>query len=233
MSIFDALDKKLKESMQKAASCNLEKNVDEKTDDSAAEIIDNLEGNSNIAGGKDDILVPESAPNIKNVPEEDANLVEKMVGGENTLGGGDILVPVTDKEEIKKAFLDIKKLVAGVREKNANLEDSEQKFKESAIVKAASALLGAINVMDEMELKEKKASMAMDAMEIIGTDSYTEALKEVEKIASRLDGDMDAVGVYFNRVKTANELASSNGLTDVPVTLDESAYNKMREFLDN
>lgn len=229
--IFDDLEKKLQQTMKKAS-----KITEKPIEDNREEAIKTLEKDSERVGGDAEIKIPEPIQSQVGEPDKvnDMSAAKEYATGKK-MSDDVVIIPTTDKEEMKKAFLEIRSALSEVREKSASLESFEKNSENSVIFKTAAALSGALNMIEEMELKEKKAGVAIDIMEsgIIEVESYSESFKEVEKIASKLGNDMSAVEVYFNKVKMANELASSSGKSEIDFKANDSAFEKMREFMES
>ena len=229
--IFDDLEKKLQQTMKKAS-----KITEKPIEDNREEANKDLEKDSERVGGDAEIKIPEPIQSQVGEPDKvnDMSAAKEYAAGKK-MSDDVVIIPATDKEEMKKAFLEIRSALSEVREKSASLESFEKNSENSVIFKTAAALSGALNMIEEMELKEKKAGVAIDIMEsgIIEVESYSESFKEVEKIASKLGDDMSAVEVYFNKVKMANELASSSGESEIDFKANDSAFEKMREFMES
>lgn len=229
--IFDDLEKKLQQTMKKAS-----KITEKPIEDNREEANKDLEKDSERVGGDAEIKIPEPIQSQVGEPDKvnDMSVAKEYAAGKK-MSDDVVIIPATDKEEMKKAFLEIRSALSEVREKSASLESFEKNSENSVIFKTAAALSGALNMIEEMELKEKKAGVAIDIMEsgIIEVESYSESFKEVEKIASKLGDDMSAVEVYFNKVKMANELASSSGESEIDFKANDSAFEKMREFMES
>ena len=226
--IFGELEKKLQQTMKKASKVE-----DKPNEDNREEAYKAFENGSKKVGGDGEIKIPDPLPSQVSEPDKvnDTSVAKEIAAGKK-MSDDVVIIPATDKEEMKRAFLEIREALSGVMEKNAGFnKDSES----SVIFKTAAALSGALNMIEDMELKEKKASLAIDIMEsgIIDAESYSDSFKEVEKIASKLGDDMSAVEVYFNKVKMANELASSSGASEVNLKINDSAFEKMREFMES
>lgn len=229
--IFDDLEKKLQQTMKKAS-----KITEKPIEDNREEANKDLEKDSERVGGDAEIKIPEPIQSQVGEPDKVNNMsAAKEYAAGKKMSDDVVIIPATDKEEMKKAFLEIRSALSEVREKSASLESFEKNSENSVIFKTAAALSGALNMIEEMELKEKKAGVAIDIMEsgIIEVESYSESFKEVEKIASKLGDDMSAVEVYFNKVKMANELASSSGESEIDFKANDSAFEKMREFMES
>ena len=229
--IFDDLEKKLQQTMKKAS-----KITEKPIEDNREEANKDLEKDSERVGGDAEIKIPKPIQSQVGEPDKvnDMSAAKEYAAGKK-MSDDVVIIPATDKEEMKKAFLEIRSALSEVREKSASLESFEKNSENSVIFKTAAALSGALNMIEEMELKEKKAGVAIDIMEsgIIEVESYSESFKEVEKIASKLGDDMSAVEVYFNKVKMANELASSSGESEIDFKANDSAFEKMREFMES
>lgn len=229
--IFDDLEKKLQQTMKKAS-----KITEKPIKDNREEANKDLEKDSERVGGDAEIKIPEPIQSQVGEPDKvnDMSAAKEYAAGKK-MSDDVVIIPATDKEEMKKAFLEIRSALSEVREKSASLESFEKNSENSVIFKTAAALSGALNMIEEMELKEKKAGVAIDIMEsgIIEAESYSESLREVEKIASKLGDDMSAVEIYFNKVKMANELASSSGESEIDFKANDSAFEKMREFMES
>ena len=229
--IFDDLERKLQQTMKKASKVE-----DKPNKDNREEVKKTIENGPKKVGGDGEIKIPDPLPSQVGEPDKvnDTSAAKEYATGKK-MSDDVVIIPATDKEEMKKAFLEIRSALSEVREKSASLESFEKNSENSVIFKTAAALSGALNMIEEMELKEKKAGVAIDIMEsgIIEVESYSESFKEVEKIASKLGNDMSAVEVYFNKVKMANELASSSGESEIDFKANDSAFEKMREFMES
>ena len=237
--IFNSLNKKLEEHAKRlkvASDAGVQTAVGKKDGESSLEmdIAKTMPKNKDV---DNDVVVPEEIKHDigKPSPTENFEVAKENVINAKKQLTSEMIIPATDKEEMKRACSELFNLIDSTIEVN---EEKNASFKrdlsESNIVKAASALKGAINMIEKMENNEKIAKLALRVHEqgILDTEEYADTFHEVKKVAMKLDSDVEAMELYFNKIAKACDLASHSGESDIEIKGDHP-FDRMMEIMES
>lgn len=160
---------------------------------------------------------------------EESGTLEVLKSGKKPVV--DIIAPKGEKDEIKKIAAELESAVlsyAVEAEKVAGIKVNI--LEDSIMYKAASALKGALNIVEELEKDAKLATIARDFLDHNLSDNYSDSITIIKKAHSKFEGDFSAVETWVKNQKLASSLSMSLGESE-EVSRENTAYEKYENYL--